>query len=322
MRGELAKHSQDLLEQYINFTKNGKGSKILNSKEQKIQNYLSTPWNEFYSKDPNKDLIDKINKTKKYKKGMIIEYKNDNYDSTNIPSLLQSSKSCYIGEVDLYSNQKCGYGETLFRDGGVEKGTYYKNEFTGWNTFVDNEGVIFVGLFNKFGLNGKGLRYNKDINHIYKGDFFNSLRHGYGKDYRNGAKYEGQFLENKKHGKGKIEFETGDTYEGDFKDNKFNGYGHYKWAKTGYEYIGNYSNGKFHGEGLYKWKENEYYNGEYINGVKEGEGEISYSDGNKFFVNFTKGKPNGIGIYQDKYGNRAEVEFINGKLNKKYKPKK
>ena len=322
LKEELIRQGKALYEQYLKVTKNEKVLRILEDKDNsQISRYLAINWDEFYSENPTKEINSKINNIKKYSKGLILKYKDKNFHSINIIECLGSAKSCYIGEVDLYTNKKCGYGKTIYSNGAIEKGTYYNNDFIGWNHFINNEGILFVGLFNKFGLNGKGLRYNKEINHIYKGDFLNNLRHGTGKDYRKNAKYEGEFKKDKKCGKGKIIFESGDIYEGEFNDNKFNGYGHYIWAKNGHEYKGNYLNGKFHGEGLYKWGENEYYNGEYVNGIKEGEGEISYADGKKFFVNFSNGKPNGIGVFQDKDGKRGEVEFINGKINKKHKKK-
>ena len=322
LKEDLRKKGNDLYEEYLKITKNEKVFQILfNNKDPKISKYLSTKWDEFYSEDPTKEIGIKINNIKKYPKGLIFKYKTKNFQSINIMECLASAKYCYIGEVDLYTNKKCGKGEIIYSNGARERGTYYNNEFNGWNTLVDEQGILYVGLFNKLGLNGKGLRYNKEINHIYKGDFLNGLRHGVGKDYRNNSKYEGDFRKDKKCGKGKIVFDSGDTYEGEFNDNKFNGYGHYIWFKNHHEYKGNYLNGKFHGEGFYKWGKNEYYNGEYVNGVKEGEGEICYADGKKFFVNFTNGKPNGIGMFQDQDGNKCEVEFINGKINKKYKKK-
>ena len=322
LKAELIKQGNDLYEEYLKITKNEKVSQILlNKKDPQISKYLSTNWDEFYSEDPTKEIKSKISTYKKYSKGLIFKYKTKNFQSTNIKECLNSAKYCYTGEVELYTNKKCGTGQTIYSNGAIEKGTYFNNEFNGWNILVDEQGVLYVGLFNKMGLNGKGLRYNKEINHIYRGDFLNGLRHGVGKDYRDNSKYEGEFRKDKKCGKGKIVFDSGDKYEGEFNDNKFNGYGHYIWFKNGHEYKGNYLNGKFHGEGCYRWGKNEYYNGEYVNGVKEGEGEISYADGKKFFVNFTNGKPNGIGMFQDQDGNRCEVEFINGKINKKYKKK-
>ena len=320
LKEELKRIGNDLYTEYINITKNKNVSSILESKESNIISYLNTPWSEFYIDNPTKDIISKISLVKRYKNSTIIfNYKSSSYNQNNIKECINSAKSCYIGEVSLYNNQKCGLGKTIYSNGSIEEGTYFENEFVGWNKYIDDKGIIYVGLFNKSSLNGKGLRFNKERNHIYKGDFLNGLRHGKGKDEGDNMKYEGDFIKDKKCGKGKILFDSGDTYEGEFNDNKFNGYGHYIWAKNKNEYTGNYLNGKFHGEGRYQWGENEYYNGEYVNGIKEGEGELSFKDGKKFYVNFTNGKPNGIGIFQDQDGNRCEVEFINGKINKNYK---
>ena len=320
LKAQLIKKGNDLYNEYIKLTKNKKVTEILESKEPNIIAYLQCSWTEFYSKDPTNEIKSEISSIKKYPKKIILfKYKTFSYNPDNITECINSAKSCYVGEGDLYQGQRLGMGKTIYSNGSIEEGTYLKNDFVGWNKFIDNQGIIYVGLFNKNGLNGKGLRYNKEINHIYKGDFLNGLRHGTGKDYRDNIKYEGEFRKDKKCGKGKILFESGDTYEGEFSDNKFNGYGHYIWAKNKHEYKGNYLNGKFNGEGFYKWGENEYYNGEYVNGIKEGEGELCFKGGKKFFVNFTNGKPNGIGIFQDEDGNRCEVEFINGKINKKYK---
>ena len=320
LKAQLIKYGNDLYNEFIKLTKNKKVTEILETKDPNILAYINCSWTEFYSSDPTKEIQSQISSIKKYRKKIVLfKYKSSSYNQNNITECINSAKSCYIGEVDLYKGDRWGEGRTIYPNGSLEEGTYVKNDFMGWNKFIDNQGVIYVGLFNKNGLNGKGLRYNKEINHIYKGDFMNGLRHGIGKDYRQNNKYEGEFRKDKKCGKGKIWFESGDIYEGEFSDNKFNGYGHYIWAKNKHEYKGNYLNGKFNGEGFYKWGENEYYNGEYVNGIKEGEGELSFKDGKKFFVNFTNGKPNGVGIFQDQDGNRCEVEFINGKINKKYK---
>ena len=319
LKKELIKFGEELYNKYMDLIKKEKVTKILESNDPTIKSYLQISWSEFYILDPTKELQSKIDSVKKYPKSIIFNYKIQKFHSTNIQECINSAKSCYVGEVVLLTGKRCGVGQTFYSNGSVEQGTYYENEFSGWNKFIDNQGIIYVGLFTQSKLNGKGLRYNQEINNIYKGDFFNGLRHGKGKDYRNGLKYEGDFNMDKKCGKGKILFESGDTYEGEFSNNKFNGYGHYIWAKNKHEYKGNYLDGKFHGEGCYTWGENEYYNGEYVNGIKEGEGELSFKDGKKFFVNFTNGKPDGIGMFQDQDGNRCEVEFINGKINKKYK---
>ena len=332
LKTQLMDNTNELYIQFILKAKNKKVSDILNYNNnpnkqktknnssfqinEKILKYLQTSWKEFYEEDPTKEITSKINKTKKYLNGLIFKYKPLNLQNDKTENCLEAI-SCYKGLVDLYTNKKCGYGELITIDGSHQMGTFYNDEFIGWNTFVNNNGELFVGLFKNNKLNGKGLKYFSENDHIYMGDFLNGKRHGYGKDYRNTSKYEGEFEYDKKCGKGKIVFESGDVYEGEFKDNKFSGYGHYKWKLNEHEYIGYYANGKFHGEGLYKWGNREYYKGEYVNGIKQGKGEIGYNDGKKIFVNFENGKPVGTGVFQNEKGECFNVEFENGKLKNK-----
>ena len=318
LREELTNYSIELYKEYLKKTKNQKVSEILNSSDPQIIKYLNTPWTDFYPENPTIETIKKIKNTKKYPGGLIFKYNTQNFNFSNISECIKSAEYCYKGEVNLYNNKKCGNGEIIFADGGKKEGTFFNDNFEGWNKYIDNEGILFVGLFKNGLLNGKGLKFSKDINHIYMGDFINNLRNGFGKDYRNAYKYEGMFNNDKKCGKGKIEFENGDTYEGDFKDNKFNGYGNFKWKKNGHEYKGNYLDGKFHGFGYYKLGGKEYYKGEYKNGIKDGKGEICKADGTKFYAVFKNGKPDGIGTFEDKDGMTCQVEFVQGKLNKKF----
>jgi len=289
---DLLDFANELYFQFLSKTKNKKVAEIMNNdKNKKIVGYLRTNWSEFYKEDPNKEVNMKISKSKKYSNGLIFKYTDKKFHSDNIEKCLKSIIYCYKGSVDLYTNQKCGYGELIYIDGTQEIGSFYKDDFIGWNTYVNPEGILYVGYFSKNKLNGKGLKYVLEKDHLYKGDFVNSLRHGYGIDYRVNSKYEGQFFFDKKCGKGEIILNNGDIYKGEFKNNKINGYGHYIWKKSSHEYIGYFLDGKFHGEGLYKWGNEKYFKGQYINGLKEGKGEVGFNDGKKYIINFVNGKP-------------------------------
>ena len=317
LKTDLMDFANELYFNYIDNIKNSKVAEILLYKEEKnnnrIKKYLSTSWTEFYDNDPTLEIKQKINKKKRYINNLIFKYKDKNFHSENINECINNAIYCYKGSIELINNKKCGPGELLFSDGSQKNGCFYDDNFVGWNNFIDKNGTIYVGLFINDKLNGKGLQYMHENEHIYRGDFVNGLRHGFGKDFRKNVRYEGEFLNDKKCGKGQIMFSSGDEYKGEFKDNLFNGYGRYKW-KNGDEYIGYYLNGKYHGEGLHKWGNNEYYKGQFINGVKEGRGEIGFNGGKKIIVNFVKGKPHGIGIYYDDLGNQYNVEFDNGKI--------
>ncbi len=312
---DLLDFTNELYFQFISKVKNKRVSEIINNnKNQKIIEYLHMKWSEFYKEDPNKEINQKIKKTKKYAEGLIFRYNDRKFHSTDIDLCIKSALFCYKGSVDLYTNKKCGNGELIYADGSQKIGTFYNDDFVGWNIYVNYEGVLYVGYFFKNKLNGKGLKYNPDKDNLYKGDFVNGKRHGFGIDIHKNSKYEGDFYLDKKNGNGVIELNTGDVYKGEFRDNKISGYGHYIWKKNNHEYIGTFLDGKFHGDGYYKWGENQYFKGKYINGVKEGKGEIGFNNGKKCFVNFVNGVPCGKGFLMDKNNNIIETEFENGKL--------
>ena len=319
LKKELEKFNENLLQKFKEKSKNQKVENTINDNN----NILFTNWNEFYLQDPIEEINKEISKTKKYVNGIKIKYINNNTPiSDSLDEIIENIESIYKGEINIITGEKIGKGELIYKNGSKIIGTFYKNEPYGWNIYINEEGILYIGLFKNGNLNGKGIRFQKKNNLLYKGDFINNLREGEGIEIGNGGKYEGSFENDKRSGKGKIYFDSGDYYEGDFSDNKFNGKGHFIWKKNGHEYIGDYLNGIIHGNGLYKWNKDQYYKGQYINGVKEGEGEIKYADGKKFICPFKNGKPNGIGIFIDPKGKQKEVQFIDGKINKDYKGKK
>ena len=92
----------------------------------------------------------------------------------------------------------------------------------------------------------------------YEGDFKDGLREGVGtysyfKEEGPQNKYEGEWIQNKKHGIGKM---------------VYGGIG---------EYFGRFENGKRHGEGVFKYKKNgNVYSGSWKYGVKHGHGEFIF----------------------------------------------
>jgi len=65
-----------------------------------------------------------------------------------------------------------------------------------------------------------------------------------------GAKYVGEFKDNKYHGKGTYAFASGDNFDGSYKDGKRNGQGTYNHT-SGDKYTGEFRDGKEHGQGTY-----------------------------------------------------------------------
>lgn len=111
-----------------------------------------------------------------------------------------------------------------------------------------------------------------------------------------GMTYEGEFLDNQRHGQGTETWSDGRRYSGDFKNDKKEGYG--EWSlPDGTSYTGQFLNGNFDGFGVLS-KPNEYrYTGTFLNGVKHGTGKISYANGDFYDGSFFKGKRHGKGIF-------------------------
>ena len=106
----------------------------------------------------------------------------------------------------------------------------------------------------------------------------------YGKAiFDDGGSYEGEFYNEKAHGKGIFIFSNGDRVEGEFN----NGIPH-GWAKMikadGSKYIGEFYQGEFHGEGTYWYPDGVKMEGEFKNGAIDGHvtatkvnGEVRYA---------------------------------------------
>jgi hypothetical protein len=98
--------------------------------------------------------------------------------------------------------------------------------------------------------------------------------------WESGNKYEGEWKNNKRHGKGTLYFKDGDIYVGEYKDGKRNGQGVYTWKEDGSKYVGEYKDGKRNGQGVYTWKEDgSKYVGEYKDGKRNGQGIIYFANG-------------------------------------------
>ena len=315
LKTQLMDRTNEIYFEFIIKVKNYKSSKLINSKNnEKIKNILKTSWKEFYIIDPTILLKEKINNVKKYSNGLLFKYKNQKFDSNDLNQCLKNVEYCYKGYLDIITNKKNGYGELTYIDGRQYIGTFYNDEFAGWNILVNNQGIIYVGLFNHDILNGKGLYYNSTNEYIYKGDFKDFKKTGYGEEISDGVKYVGDFNNDKKNGNGKIILNNNDIYKGMFIDDKFNGKGEYKWNDKKREYKGNFVDGKMNGNGFLRWEDDKYYKGGFINGLKEGKAEFGFINGCKFFFNFKNDLPCGNGYMQDKNNNLYEVYYNQGKI--------
>ena len=83
----------------------------------------------------------------------------------------------------------------------------------------------------------------------YAGEWVNDKFEGQGTYvYREGAKYTGEFRNNRRNGKGTFTYRDGATYVGEYKDDMRSGRGTFTFP-NGAKYVGEYLNDKQHGQG-------------------------------------------------------------------------
>jgi hypothetical protein len=97
--------------------------------------------------------------------------------------------------------------------------------------------------------------------------------------YEDGRKYEGQWLGEQRHGRGREESRFGDfIYDGDFKKDQYDGTGIMAWA-NGSRYVGQFANNLKNGMGKEWYGQGDRYRGEYKDGNIDGRGEYIKADG-------------------------------------------
>ena len=160
----------------------------------------------------------------------------------------------------------------------------------------------------------------------FLGQFKNNKRNGKGTLYYSNheIKYEGNFVDDKFEGRGKMFFENGEYYIGEFKDNKMHGKGKLYYKNKKIKYKGIFTNGKY--EKNYKSIILYFliaiiiliisivafyiYSNENKN---ENNQKIILNDSNYYIGEIKNGKPNGKGkVYNKNNVLIYEGDFING----------
>lgn len=159
-------------------------------------------------------------------------------------------------------------------NGDIYQGEWVDGKANGMGVFVDTNGSMYEGMWQ------------------------DDQQHGYGTESwnYNKIKFTGEFVEGKKTGKGRFEFEGG-YYEGDFVDGQFHGFGKYYFADTGRLYEGQFKNNNMEGKGKMTWPDQSVYEGEFKAGKMEGRGTKVWASGNRFVGQWKNDVQHGTGVF-------------------------
>ena len=132
--------------------------------------------------------------------------------------------------------------------------------------------------------------------------------------YKNNETYLGYFKNNKRNGKGKMNYLNDDKYIGNFINDEKNGFGKIYYS-NGDKYKGFFKNDKKNGKGIFNYNNKSKFIGNFINDLKEGKGTLYYNDGSIYEGNFKKDKREGFGILTFTNGEMYEGNFYDDKKN-------
>ena len=261
------------------------------------------------------------------------------YEQNRIAKEYNASSDQLIFEGEYLNGQRNGEGKEYQNNTLIFEGNYKNGKRNGkgkqYNLF--SKKLIFEGEY----LNNKeliGTQYDKNGNLLYKlnhikgkgkeydwndeikfeGEYLNGQRNGKGKEYFEGKLFfEGEYVNGLRNGKGKEYYENGKlAFEGEYL------YGN-KWAGKGYDILNNITYELKDGKCLIK--EYSFFNGEltfegeYLYGQKNGKGKEYYESNKLYFEGeYIKGEKNGKGKIYDYMDSKLmfEGEILYGCMKK------
>lgn len=193
-----------------------------------------------------------------------------------------------------------GLGELKLEDGTQYLGMTQNNIIQGKGRMIHKNGDVYQGNFENGQANGLGcVAYAEGS--VYKGDWKNDKPHGKGVETwadKGSMRYEGDFLEGNKTGKGKFEFEDS-FYDGDFVDGQFHGEGKYFFADSGKIFKGTFVHNQIKGNGIMIFPDGSRYEGQFQDGKIEGHGTLYYVNGDRYAGHFVDDQKDGVGVWHD-----------------------
>jgi len=152
---------------------------------------------------------------------------------------------------------------------------------------------------------------------LYEGEYLNNAFHGKGKlVWRSGNYYVGDFDKGLMHGKGEMVFSNGDTYKGGFEKGDFSGKGILKYV-AGDHYEGDFRKSEWSGKGIYKSVDGDIYEGEFEKNMFQGKGNYKVSNGDVFEGDFKNNGANGMQTITFENGSKYVGEVENWKMQGK-----
>jgi len=239
---------------------------------------------------------------------------------------LYNAHVLYEGEVAKLGVVREGLGVCCYENGYIYEGWWRRNKEHGKGILLtaDRRLVIYEGDWERGRMNGKGTYYYArdagfepvtpiESNTEFAGDLSPVLQSSFAplnplRIQRGGGVYKGDFKENLRHGFGVYYLSDGSIYDGEWRDNLQSGRGMFRW-KDGSYYDGHWKDGKRHGHGVLNVANGFCYEGQWIADTMDGRGCCIYPDGQRYEGMWSKGKKEGRGTIGFPNGSIYEGRF-------------
>ena len=272
----------------------------------------------------------------------------------------ETSKWGYY-EGEWKNNEWCGKGKEVHNDGVTFEGTWsscgnspniarYENGKVTYGKIVNREFIADLiegysrheygnGYYEGCFVNGKrgGFgTYYWNSGAVYRGEWNNDSKDGYGEVTIDDFSYAGGWKNDQRYGYGRETNITGDIIDGFWHDSKnavyatltqngerisgkvVNGYfvseSFYDLKKDTFDngyYEGNYKNGKRNGFGIYHWNSGSRYEGSWVDDSRTGIGEYFWPDGSRYVGEWHGSKMTGYGTYYYPTGTVFKGKWLN-----------
>lgn len=125
----------------------------------------------------------------------------------------------------------------------------------------------------------------------------------------NGDVFDGQMLDGRRNGKGRMVWASGQSYDGDWRDDVAVGEGALAHV-NGDRYQGQVRDGTPEGRGRKQFANGDTYEGQFVNGIADGEGVHTQKDGSRYTGQFKAGIKSGRGKYAWASGQSYDGEWV------------
>jgi hypothetical protein len=244
-------------------------------------------------------------------KAQLVESEKETAEAFKAAKLAErEASSC----VKLAEKHRTGRGARTYPNGDKYNGGWKDGAKHGHGFYTSTDGWKYIGGWKDDKRNGRGHLAQAPRAHggTDDGDWEDGEMTRGVRTYPNGNKYDGDFVDNKKHGRGVFTHASGNKYDGDYVHDKRNGRGVLTLANGNY-YNGEWKDDERNGQGIDAWPDGSAYDGEWKDGERNGHGVFTLPDDEKYDGEWKDGKRSGHGIYTWSNGNKYDGEFKDGK---------